>query len=150
MAPGLRGDVLEVTRTVEATAPSAWAAFARYEHWPTWGPSVTAVEPASGELAAGDRGRVRTPVGGWVPFRIRSVDPGRSWSWEVGPGIPATTHRVEPLGPRRTRLVFEVAWWAAPYTVVCWVALGRLARVAVRFDRAGGGDGAGVESTGTP
>lgn len=122
----------EVGHEVAVAWPHAWAAFARYEHWTVWGPSVTAVEPTTGELRVGDEGRVRTPVGGWVPFRIESVDPGRRWAWRVA-GLPATAHRVEPLGPTRSRLVFEVPWWAAPYAVVCRVALGRLATVAERL-----------------
>ncbi len=119
----------DVRLEVGVAWPHAWAAFARYEHWSTWGPSVTAVEPGSGEVRAGDTGRVRTPVGGWVPFRIDEVDPGRRWSWRVV-GLRATAHRVEPAGPDRSVLVFEVPWWAAPYAVVCRLALGRLAAVA--------------------
>lgn len=119
----------DVRHEVDVAWPHAWAAFARYEHWTRWGPSVTAVEPATGEVRAGDEGRVRTPVGGWLPFRIDEVDPGRRWSWRVA-GLPVTAHRVEPVGPARSVLVFEVPWWAAPYAVVCRVALGRLAEVA--------------------
>jgi hypothetical protein len=37
-------------------------------------------------------------------------------------GIPATGHRVEPLGPERCRVVFEVPLLAAPYLAVCRVA----------------------------
>lgn len=122
----------EVRREVAVAWPHAWAAFARYEHWPTWGPSVTAVEPAHGEVAVGRTGRVRTPVGGWLPFTITAVDPGRRWSWHVA-GLPATAHRVEPDGPTRCWLVFEVPWWAAPYALVCRVALGRLAATAERL-----------------
>ncbi len=124
----------EVSREVAVAWPHAWAAFARYEHWTAWGPSITAVEPAHGEVRRGDTGRVRTPVGGWIPFRIDDVDPGRRWSWVVA-GLPATAHRVEPLGAARCRLVFEVPWWAAPYAVVCRVALGRLSAEAQRLAR---------------
>lgn len=124
--------VAEVSRTVDVAWHHAWAAFAGYEHWPTWGPTITAVEPATGEVEAGQSGRVRTPVGGWLPFTVETVDPGRRWTWRVA-GVPATGHRVEPLGPASTRLVFEVPWWAAPYLVVCRRALPRLAATARRL-----------------
>ena len=84
---------------------------------------------AVSEMLDGARGRVRTPVGGWLPFEVTAVEPGHRWSWRVG-GVPATGHRVDPLGATRSRLVIEVPWWAAPYVVVCRVALRRLAVVA--------------------
>lgn len=121
--------MIEVSRTCDVAWPHAWAALAEYRHWPSWGPSITAVEPTVGDVSPGDRGRVRTPVGGWLPFTIDEVEPGRRWTWTVA-GVPATGHRVEPLGATRARVVIEVPWWAAPYAMVCRVALGRLADVA--------------------
>lgn len=124
----------EVSETCDAAWPHAWAALAGYQHWPTWGPSITAVEPASGEVAVGDRGRVRTPIGGWLPFEVTAVEPGRRWDWRVA-GLSVTGHRVDPVGASRSRLVIEVPWWASPYVVVCRVALRRLADVAEQLDR---------------
>jgi hypothetical protein len=121
--------VPEVSRTCDVAWPHAWAALARYEHWPSWGPSITDVDPPAGEVGVGDRGRVRTPVGGWLPFEVTAVDPGRRWDWRVA-GVPATGHRVDALGATRSRIVIEVPWWAAPYVVVCRVALARLEEVA--------------------
>jgi hypothetical protein len=134
---------MDVTRECDVATEHAWAAFARTEHGPDGGPSVTAVEPPAGEVVAGLRGRVRAPVGAWVAFEVTDVtagdDPGavRRWTWRVA-GIPATGHRVEPLGPSRCRLVFEVPWWAPAYALVCHVALRRLESVAARLARADG------------
>ena len=120
---------IDVGARVEAPAAAAWAAISRYEHWPTWGPSVTAVDPARGDVAPGAAGHVRGPVGPWIPFRIDDVEPGRRWTWHVA-GIPATGHRVEAEGPDACRVVFEVPAWALPYAAVCRLAIPRIARVA--------------------
>jgi Polyketide cyclase / dehydrase and lipid transport len=71
---------LAARRFVRATPDEAWALISRTGSWPLWGPSVSAVEPVDGTLSVGMRGRVRTPVGIWLPFHITSFDPPRSWS----------------------------------------------------------------------
>lgn len=130
----MRSD-LEVTGTIAAPASAVWRALAEPGAWPGWGPSVTAVDCADGEVGPGTRGRVRTALGVWVPFTITTVEPGRSWAWRIGP-VRATGHRVEPLGPDRTRVVFTVPWWAAPYTLVCRRAVRRLGDHLARQVRA--------------
>lgn len=123
---------MDVTVECEVPAAVAWAVLARTEHWTSWGPSITAVEPTSGEVEPGLVGRVRTPVGLWVPFEVGAVEIGRSWSWRVA-GVSATGHRVEALGPERCRVVIEVPWWAPAYVPVCRLALGRLRRRALQL-----------------
>lgn len=114
---------------MDAPAEVLWQLLASTARWPEWGPAVRAVEPPAAIVAPGLRGRVRTALGVWLPFVVTSVDPGRSWRWRVA-GVDATGHRVEPLGPRRCCVQFDVPWWAAPYVFVCKVALHRLARIA--------------------
>jgi hypothetical protein len=119
---------MDVAAELETTSERAWELLSDTTHWPAWGPSVTAVEPAGVRVEPGLRGRVRTVAGFTLPFEITAVEPGRSWRWRVA-GVAATGHRVEPLGPGRCRVVFEVPAWAAPYGLVCRVALKRLARL---------------------
>jgi uncharacterized protein YndB with AHSA1/START domain len=120
---------VDVSGHVDAPAAAAWAALSRFEHWPAWGPSIRAVDPARGDVRPGATGHVRSWGGPWLPFRIDEVDPGRRWTWHVA-GLPATGHRVESIGPDSCRVVFEVPVWALPYAVVCRAAIPRIARVA--------------------
>ncbi len=118
---------MDVARVVSAPPAAAWDLLTDLATWPRWGPTVTAVETTDGarRLAPGARGRVRTPFGLWVPFVVTEMEPGHRWVWRVA-GVPATGHRVEPHADG-CRVVFEVPALAAPYVVVCRVALARIA-----------------------
>lgn len=118
--------VLDVSRRVEVPAARAWDLLVETERWPEWGPSVLAVD-APPRVGPGTRGRVRTPLG-WLRFEVTGYEEGRAWRWRVA-GMPATGHRVEPLGAQACRITFEVPLWATPYALVCRVALGRIARL---------------------
>lgn len=117
-----------IAATVAASAAAVWDLFATPARWPEWGPSVRGIECADTVIRPGTVGRVRTAFGLSLPFEITAVEPGRSWHWRVA-GVPATGHRLEPVDDARTRVVFEVPVWAAPYAVVCRRALRRLARI---------------------
>jgi len=80
-------------------------------------------------LGPGSTGRVRTAVGVSLPFVVTDWELGHRWAWRVA-GIPATGHRVEPLGADSCRAVIEVPLWAGAYAALCWVALGRLGAAA--------------------
>ena len=116
---------IEVARELAAPPAAAWRLLTDTRAWPRWGPTITAVEADRPVIGLATRGRVRTSVGVWAPFEITGFVPGSSWHWRVA-GIPATGHRVEPAA-RGCRVVFEVPWPAAPYVIVCRIALGRLA-----------------------
>jgi uncharacterized protein YndB with AHSA1/START domain len=122
---------MDVAAELDAPAERVWELIAETARWPEWGPSVVAVDPPAARVAPGLRGRVRTPAGFSVPFEITEVEPGRAWRWRVA-GVAATGHRVEGLGDGRCRVVFEVPRWAAPYALVCRIALRRIARLAAR------------------
>jgi uncharacterized protein YndB with AHSA1/START domain len=118
---------IEATRRMDASPATAWRALSEPALWPSWGPAVTDVECEDQQLRTGTTGRVRTPVGAWVPFTVTHVDPGHRWTWRVA-GVPATGHRVEP-GPDGCLIVFELPTWAFGYLPVCELALRRLERM---------------------
>ena len=129
VGPGLSPGSSWAWRPVAAPADVTWRILADTSFWPRWGPSVRAVEPHSGPVASGQRGRVRTVIGPWVPFVVDEVDPGRSWRWTVA-GVAVTHHAVEATGPRSSRVGIGVPRLAFPYLAICRVALGRIARLA--------------------
>jgi uncharacterized protein YndB with AHSA1/START domain len=120
---------MDITRVIAAPASTLWTLLAQPRHWPKWGPSVRDVECSDDEIRPGTHGRVRTPMGPWLPFTITAVEPGRTWHWRVA-GLAATGHRIEPVDANRTRVVFEIPAWGLPYAVVCRAALRNLARIA--------------------
>lgn len=121
---------IEISRIIDAPAKFVWALLTDTCRWPLWGPSVVAVRSAERYIRQGATGKVRTAAGFWVPFSVTEFDDGHYWRWHVG-GVHATGHRLEPAGKDRCLLVFEIPIWAAPYLVVCKVALDRIARLAV-------------------
>lgn len=122
-----------MTTAVEVAAPAheVWPLIARFDRWASWGPSITAVEADAVEVAPGVTGRLRTVMGPWLPFEITEVEAGRSWDWRVA-GVPATDHRVDPVGDGRSRVTFTAPWPAAPYLAVVAIALRRIRRLATR------------------
>jgi len=130
--PGLflpRMATVSVGRDVAAPPAAAWDVLTNTRFWPMWGPSVLAVDPADARIGPGSTGRVRTAVGVWLSFAVTDWHEGRSWSWRVA-GLPATGHRVEPTADG-CRVSFDVPAVAAPYLLVCRIALGRIARLAL-------------------
>lgn len=121
---------------IDAPAAAVWGLLVDLDAWPRWGPSVRRASVDGGALAAGARGKVTTALGVSLPFEVTAFEPGVGWAWKVG-GIEATDHRVESLGAHRCRVGFGVRWPAAPYLVVCRVALGRLERLAAEGEAGG-------------
>lgn len=116
---------MDVTRRIEAPAAAVWSQLASTRHWPAWGPTVVAVDPADTTVRPGLRGTVTTPVGIRLPFEVTEVEPGRRWTWRVA-GVAATDHLVEPDGDG-CLATFRVPVWAPYYAPVCRVALRRIA-----------------------
>ncbi|QVL48306.1 MAG: SRPBCC family protein [Thiocapsa sp.] len=114
-----------IDRIIEAPAGVAWRILIDTREWPIWGPSVRAVEAPADLIGPGMRGRIQTPVGLWLPFEITRWEPEHVWAWRVA-GVEATGHRVDPLGPSRCRLTFEIPRWAPFYRSVCDAALRRI------------------------
>lgn len=92
--------------------------------WPCWGPTVKDVQLPERFIHYGSKGRVLTLFGIWAPFVIVKFDDGSFWSWKVA-SINATGHRIQSMH-RDCNLWFEVPIIAAPYVLVCQVALNRI------------------------
>lgn len=124
----LRLPRLEERRTIDAPAEAVWELLTDTSRWPEWGPSITRVDCATRFIGAGSRGRVRTITGLWVPFQITHWVDRTYWSWKVL-GLPATGHGVEPRPQDRCSLTFTVPAPAAPYLLVCRIAIDRIERI---------------------
>lgn len=146
-APHMR----DLQRSIVINAPAArvWDLISRFELWPTWGPTVRAVESRQTHVSPGASGRVRTPLGVWLPFRITDVDPGRSWTWEVA-GVRATGHELTAIDGTRTRVTFTTPLAAAPYTVIIDRGLQRLKSIAERAVNAESAHARTVDTGSTP
>jgi len=76
-------------------AAEAWSLIARPARWHEWAPHVRGAwglgEP---EVELGARGAARLLGALPVPARVSAKQPGRSWTWEVGP--VSMVHRVTP------------------------------------------------------
>ena len=119
---------VSVSRFIPADPAMVWDLLVDTSRWAEWGPSVTAVDAEPVRLQAGSTGRVRTRFGFWAPFVVNRFDEGRSWDWTVA-GIAATSHTVQSARGG-CRLTFGVPTVAAPYVLVCLVAMRRIERLA--------------------
>ena len=130
---------------VEASPDVVWDLLVRLPEWPRWGPSVREAQLDDGALSLhpGATGRVRTPVGLWVPFRVQEWEVGpsmRHWSWDVA-GIPATGHTVTTTPGSGCRVEMSAPVWALGYLPVLWVGLRRVKALAEARPPAGGTTG---------
>lgn len=114
---------------IAAPAASVWRLIAEFEHWPAWGPTVRAVESSAATVAPGVKGRVRTPLGLWLPFEVTTVEHERCWEWKVA-GVPATGHELRVVDPRRTEVRFTAPWAFGFYAPVLRSGLRRLRALA--------------------
>jgi len=119
---------IETGLRLQASCQGAWDLLTDTSRWRHWGPSIQTVECSDRHIRLGSSGRVRTALGFWVPFVVTEMDDNRFWSWQVG-GIPATGHRVDRLDRGGCRVVFRVPLFAAPYVIVCRIALHRISRI---------------------
>jgi carbon monoxide dehydrogenase subunit G len=89
--------VLRYRRHVDAPPERVWELVARPDRWASWAPHVRGASGLGApEVRAGARGTVRLAGVLPVPAAITAKDPGRAWSWRVGP--VTLRHSVAPEG----------------------------------------------------
>ena len=116
---------LSVGKFYQASPLIIWDLMTDTFKWPQWGPTVKSVQCSERFIRKGSTGRVLTPFGIWLPFVITEFEQACYWSWKVA-SISATGHRVHASETGGCYLWFELPVIAAPYTLVCQRALGRI------------------------
>jgi hypothetical protein len=96
--------------------------------WPQWGPTVKKVDYPERYICKGAAGHVLTALNIWLPFRIIDFEANCFWSWKVA-SVNATGHRIQAVGIGSCDLWFEVPIIAAPYALICQMALTRIDRL---------------------
>ncbi len=70
--------------TIEAPVERVWAVFTDAQHWPSWTPSVTSVEPLDGPaIEVGHRFRIKQPRLPVLDWEVTEVDAPHAWTWVV-------------------------------------------------------------------
>jgi Polyketide cyclase / dehydrase and lipid transport len=118
--------MFSVDKLIAAPSSAVWDVLVDLKAWPKWGPTINRarLDPPHTELALHVTGTVLTSLGLAVPFVVTEFEPGRHWAWKVA-GVPATHHRVEPVGDQ-TRAAIAVPFWATAYLTVCAIGLRRI------------------------
>ncbi len=114
-----------------ATPDTVWRLMARPAEWSSWAPHIRgAWGLGDPEVEVGRRGAARLLGVVPVPARIDAVDPGRSWTWTVGP--VRLEHFVDAVGEHSvvSMTVDAPAPLAVSYAPVVALFTHRLARVA--------------------
>jgi hypothetical protein len=114
----------------DSSAPpaEAWALLAEPSRWSEWAPHVRgAWGLGSPEVEAGRRGAARLLGVIPVPAKVTQVEPGRSWSWHVGPLRLDHTVHPTPVGCRVSTTLHGPAVLTAPYGAVVQLLMRRLA-----------------------
>ncbi len=116
---------ISVGKSYQALPLVVWDLVTDTAKWPQWGPTVKKVHCPERFIRKGTQGRVLTALGIWLPFAITEYKHASFWSWKVA-SVRATGHRIQADRTGGCYLWFEVPIIAAPYTVVCHMALGRI------------------------
>jgi len=105
-----------------------WDVITDTAQWPQWGPTVKSVQFPERFIRQGSKGRVLTTFGIWLPFVVYEYENACFWRWKVA-NIKATGHRIQVNEAGGCYLWFDVPMIAAPYALVCHMALVRIERL---------------------
>jgi hypothetical protein len=125
---GINKTFLSVGRHFEYDAPTVWNVIADTWQWTRWGPTVAGVVCEDRFIKATSRGKVRTSLGLWFPFRITEYRNGVEWRWNVA-SVSATGHRIVVHPDSGCDLWFDTPILAAPYSLICSMALLKIERL---------------------
>lgn len=114
----------------EAPPEQVWPYVARPGLWSRWAPHLRGAwnlgEP---EVEPGRRGAARLLGLVPVPARILAKEPGRSWTWRVGPAT--LVHRVDPAPGGGSVVAVDIRA-ASPVEAALAVSYGPLVQLLVR------------------
>ena len=114
-----------VGKLYRASPLLVWDVITDTAQWPQWGPTVKSVQLPERFIRQGSRGRVLTVSGIWFPFVVYEYEHARFWRWKVA-NIKATGHRIQAGETGGCYLWFDVPMAAAPYALICQMALVRI------------------------
>jgi hypothetical protein len=117
---------VSISRIVHTPIQNAWDLLTDTRKWHHWGPTVIAAESSERYISKGSKGRVQIPGGNWLQFVVTEYEHCHYWNWRVA-SVKATGHRVESLDADNCRITFALPIFGAPYVIVCWIALRRMA-----------------------
>ena len=130
--PGTTAPMRRV-HAADSSAPpaAAWSLVAEPRRWAEWAPHVRgAWGLGAPEVQAGKLGAAKLLGAVPVPAKVMSVDPGRAWTWRVGP--LTLVHAVDPRpdGCRVSMILDGPAPIVLAYGPLVGALTRRLARVA--------------------
>ncbi len=114
-----------------ATPAEAWSLIAEPGRWAEWAPHVRgAWNLGAPEVQTGKLGAARLMGVVPVPAKVTAKEPGRSWTWRVGPLTLVHAVHPTPVGSRISITLDGPGPVTAAYGPVVQLMVRRLARVA--------------------
>lgn len=123
-----RNNRISVCRDIAAAPEAVWDILTDTQLWHVWGPSLLDVDCDDRYITTGSSGRVKTLFFFWLPFTITIFRRMDFWTWNIGP-VEATGHKLIRKSATSCALCFSMAWWAAVYIPVCWLALYKIDKI---------------------
>lgn len=125
-----------VTREIAAPAEKAWSFLSSVLAWPTWLPTVSAVEAVQGDaLERGAKFRVVQPRLRPQVWTVTEFQPGRRFTWESKtPGLSLwAAHEVRSTGPASCAVELEFRF-AGPVGALLGVLFGPTTRKYIAIE----------------